>query len=133
MPDRDKLRALARVHGIEPGYHDIWGHWHEPSAEALRAVLGCMQQKADDDAEVEALLREAEQALWREVLPRAVVVRGDLAGSVVLRIRAQHAHEPLSLRLALEGGEVTSWPLQPTQLRQVDEARIGGELMLACE
>ena len=39
MVERDRLLALAGEHGVEPGYHDIWGHWHEASDAALRGVF----------------------------------------------------------------------------------------------
>ena len=35
----DDLRRLCEAHGIETAYDDIWGHRHEVSPEAMRALL----------------------------------------------------------------------------------------------
>ena len=38
-PGDDDLRRLCEAHGIETAYDDIWGHRHEVSPEAMRALL----------------------------------------------------------------------------------------------
>ena len=32
------LLALAECHGIEPGYHDIWGTWHPLTVHTAKTI-----------------------------------------------------------------------------------------------
>ena len=36
------LERLARLYGIEPGYHDIWGQWRGTSEATAHAILAAM-------------------------------------------------------------------------------------------
>jgi 4-alpha-glucanotransferase len=38
----DDLTEAARLWGIEPGYHDVFGHWHEASAETLSRLIAAI-------------------------------------------------------------------------------------------
>ena len=40
MSAQGLLLELAQRHGIEHGYHDIWGTWHALSADTARSLLG---------------------------------------------------------------------------------------------
>ena len=51
----DDLRRLCEAHGIETAYDDIWGHRHEVSPEAMRALLRDMG--AFDRALLDAVIR----------------------------------------------------------------------------
>ena len=73
MADHDRLLALAGEHGIEPGYHDIWGNWHHTSPDALRAVLRSMGCAAGNAGEVEASLQAAHRERQRQVLHPVIV------------------------------------------------------------
>src|SRR3974377_2505337 len=38
----DDLAAKASLWGVEPGYHDVFGRWHEPSVEAQRGLVAAL-------------------------------------------------------------------------------------------
>jgi 4-alpha-glucanotransferase len=38
------LAAKTRIWGIEPGYHDIFGHWHAASEEIQRRLMAALSQ-----------------------------------------------------------------------------------------
>ena len=38
----DDLRAEARLWGVEDGYFDVFGRWHEPSEETRRVLVGAL-------------------------------------------------------------------------------------------
>jgi len=40
----DELAANARHWGVEPGYHDVFGHWHDVPEESLRAIVAAISQ-----------------------------------------------------------------------------------------
>src|SRR5687768_14257980 len=41
------LKDEAQRWGIEPGYHDVFGKWHEASPEALRALIKALSHGRD--------------------------------------------------------------------------------------
>ena len=38
----DDLTAEARLWGVESGYHDVFGHWHETSAQTRRRLIAAL-------------------------------------------------------------------------------------------
>jgi (1->4)-alpha-D-glucan 1-alpha-D-glucosylmutase len=134
MVERDRLLALAGEHGVEPGYHDIWGHWHEASDAALRGVLACMQCPAKSPDEVEAALRAARRERWQRALPPAVVRRAgaDLA-PIRLNLELAHAARDLELRLELESGEVLQHTVRPAELARVEQGCLDDRRFVALE
>ena len=60
-PDRDTLLRLASLCGVLPGYHDVWGRYHEADPESLVALLGDMGVPAasPDEVRAETLRRES--------------------------------------------------------------------------
>jgi len=96
----ERLQWLAAAHGIEAGFHDIWGHRHEASGAVLRALLGELGVPADSDADVERELAATHLRYW-----------GRLAEPVVV-VQAQSAPLELLVRLARRGdGERIAWQL----------------------
>ena len=71
-PVSDPLDRLAALAGVEPGYHDVAGVWHETPPETKRALLAAMRldREAADVAiaRLEAL-RHDEPAALRCVAP----------------------------------------------------------------
>jgi (1->4)-alpha-D-glucan 1-alpha-D-glucosylmutase len=104
MTERAALLALAREHGVEPGYHDVWGNWHEASDAALRGVLACMGCPVQDAAQVEAALRQARAERRQRVLPPVVVRHEGALGSVRASLRSAHARGQLRWQLEPESG-----------------------------
>ena len=86
-PELQALTRLAAAYGIEPQWHDIWGHAHEVSEPNLRALLAAMNVQTNDDAQAQRTLHERDSAIWREQLPPVLVVReAALPAQLVLRL-----------------------------------------------
>ncbi len=98
------LLELARRHGIEPGYHDIWGHWHPLAEGTARALLAAMGVDASDDGAVDEALARSEHSGWDTLLPPVVVAREGDAAQVVLCLPAARDGDALAWTLELEDG-----------------------------
>ena len=61
MAEADALGRLARLHGIEPVWHDIWGGHHEVAPETLRALLAAMHVPAATDEQAQKAATEFNQ------------------------------------------------------------------------
>ena len=45
------LAAIARQWGIEPGYHDVFGHWHAAQDAAVQKVVAAMSERRAEPAD----------------------------------------------------------------------------------
>jgi hypothetical protein len=73
----DYARALAEAAalcGLEPGYWDIWGRWHETTPEIQGAVLQAMGVACATLDELNASLAARELARWSEIAPPSLVI-----------------------------------------------------------
>ena len=141
MSDADALRELAARCGVVPGYHDIWGRWHEPGEAALRAVLLELGALEAPDEDAAAALARHDAREWAHPLPPVVVSRcGDSGGeppdeagarpAIRLALPAGLSARPLGWRIALEdGGELAGTVVLeaggPQELREIDGSAIG--------
>ena len=48
----DDLAAQAGLWGVENGYHDVFGRWHEASAETQRRLVAALSQGLDRPPEI---------------------------------------------------------------------------------
>ena len=117
-----RLEALARLHGIETGYHDIWGQWRPASEETLHALLAAMGVEARDPEAVEARLRAHEREIWHRVVAPVTVLRASqLASGVRIQLQEGAQQRALAWRLNEEGGEVREQPFTPLKLQLLEE------------
>jgi (1->4)-alpha-D-glucan 1-alpha-D-glucosylmutase len=134
MPERDQLLALAREHGIEPGYHDIWGNWHAASDAALRGILASMGCQAGSAAHVESALRALQRERWLQALPAVVVRRSDAASATVrAHLDVERAGRALQWRLELEDGAVELQRVDAGALPRLEEARVDDRRRVAMD
>lgn len=105
----DRLRHLAKLHGIAPSWRDTWGQERDVGADTLRALLRGLGIPIEGDASVAALLVEAETQRWPHHLPA--------------RLCAEMG-ETVTVELALPAGRPP--PVLEWQLRAADGAVHGG-------
>jgi len=129
MPD--KLNKLCDLAGILPGYHDIWGGRHEASAATKRALLAAIDVIEANDADIDAAIRRAEMAPWRETLPPVHVGRVGLSGGVTFRLSETHARQTHFWRVTLENGGTLSGEFKPVELERVDTGCDEGQTQIA--
>jgi (1->4)-alpha-D-glucan 1-alpha-D-glucosylmutase len=132
MPELARLKQLAAAYGVELHWYDIWGHAHEVSEVTLRAVLAAMHVQAEDDIQVHNALLERENALWREPLLPALVVReATLPAQLIVRFPEQLDADQLTWRLVDENGEQRDAVFVFRALPEAGRAEIGGQQFVA--
>ena len=118
----ENLARLAQLLGVEPGYHDIWGNWHAPDEETLRAFLGAMGVKAHSDEEAARELASRERQQWSRVVPPITVLRrSQLGQGVRLQLEEASLARPLAWRIVQESGEIEEHAFTPVKLPFVEK------------
>jgi 4-alpha-glucanotransferase len=102
------LRRLAEAAGIEPGYWDVEGRFHEAESESLKAILAALGIPASDEAAAGLALGAIESADWRALTPPAAVVREGDPCSLAIHVARGGPAGQADWRVALETGEVMS-------------------------
>ena len=121
-----RLSDLAALHGIEPGYHDVWGHWHATPDAAHRALLAAMGVQAPDDDAIESALAQARRRRWSQVLPPVTVMRRTkLREGIRVQLPQSALGRPLAWRIVEESGEEREERFDPFQLPTLEDHREG--------
>jgi 4-alpha-glucanotransferase len=68
------LRRAADLWGMAPGYHDIWGQWHDATPPAQKAVLRSLGVPADSEAGLRQAIEHRLRREWEHMLPEVLVV-----------------------------------------------------------
>lgn len=127
MSDEDLLDRLASLAGIEPGYHDISGTWHAPSAETKRTLLRAMGLAVETESEIGRSLSFLDELPWRRTLaPVEVVTMATDAPVISVRFRTDRTDRPVDWRIVMEMGATISGRIRPSDLPLVETRRIGG-------
>lgn len=106
----EDLRALARLHGIHEGFHDLGGTYRPAAPETLRALLQAMDVPAGSTAEVREALDETRADAGR--LPSELILTEGQPQSLPLACRWTVTGEDGSL-LAEGRGETLDLPGLP--------------------
>jgi malto-oligosyltrehalose synthase/4-alpha-glucanotransferase len=126
------LKDLARLQGIAPDYHDIWGKRHDVPHATLAALLAEFGVDAATPQAVDDALREHARGRWREILPPVLVVRNDGAPwNVRLNLPAALDAAPLAWRLVEEGGVTHDARFNPGDLPSPDRGTVDGAAFVA--
>lgn len=134
MAGREALVRLGRMHGIDPDYHDVWGHPHEVPDASLRALLAALGVQAGTPEEVADSMRAAGFAHWRAVVPPVIVVREDAAPwTIRLNLPAAQADTPLAWRVLEEEGRRHAGAIETAALNVVESAELDGAHFVARE
>ena len=118
------LRSVARIHGVSDRYWDWHGTEREVSSHTLIAVLRALGVSVPTDPEVgdlEVIMRQCDDDVWRRVLPQCSIVRQG-------QWRELHVHVPdgAPVRVSIEFEDGGSSEL--TQIDNWDPPReIDGE------
>src|SRR5437773_10523331 len=115
------LEKLASLHGVESGYHDVWGEWRATSGQTLRAILRSLGVDADHPADALAAYERSRSA---QCLPGAVVRRAaDLRKGVRIQLPQAALRHTFLWRIAEENGHVREDRFDPLALTIVEEDR----------
>ena len=126
MGTSEALSRAASLWGIEPGYWDLWGHYHEACPEVRRAILQSLGVPACDEAQLTAAVEERLASEWISLTPRTLVVSEASAG-VPVSLPAEQAIGPIRLQVHLESGEVLDRSYQIERLAVSQTAEVRGQ------
>ena len=102
---RERLQWLAAAHGVEAGFHDIWGFRHEVSDASLRALLGDLGVPAGSAADVDFGLATAHHRYWRRLAEPVIALAAPAETiEVLVRLPRRGPGDRLAWRLTPESG-----------------------------
>ena len=122
----DTLDQLATLTGIEPGYHDIWGHYRETSRDTKACFLKAMGYPVGTPDDCAESLARFEIRTWRRLVDPVVLVPAEAQpGTVAVTVPAGLADRALSWTLVEEGGRehgsrIACRLLPVTEMRHID-------------
>ena len=118
-------RAAAQL-GIEPGFWDIWGRYHETSAQAKQAILRALGTKADCAEDLEKALAEAVRREWERLLPPVVVTGESPTVEFALHVPAERLGERAGIEIRREDGGSCTFDINVWELAQTGSIEMGG-------
>lgn len=115
----ETLRRGARLAGIEAGYWDIWGTYHETASEVCEAILRSLGL-GDESAVEERLWQQ-----WSRLTP-PVFVTGQANAQLPVHVSEEGSAQEVHLRLVLEDGTVETWSVEPAGLAVEERIELRG-------
>jgi 4-alpha-glucanotransferase len=109
----------AELAGIEPGYWDIWGNYHQTRPEVCEAILKSLS--LGTEADIEARLWEQ----WSRLLP-PVVVTGAQGAEIPLNLIDGAGERSVRFQLRLEDETKESWTVDPATLPVAGQLELRG-------
>ncbi|HEX6019803.1 MAG TPA: malto-oligosyltrehalose synthase [Burkholderiaceae bacterium] len=119
------LEALARGHGIELSYRDIWSHERRAEPGVLASLLQAMGVDTTSDASLERALREQQRAHWQRVVPTYALAAGSSV-PIALRLPAGLWSRTLRWRVVEERGTAHEGPLRACDCRELERVSLDG-------
>jgi len=123
------LLALARLHGIDSGYHDIWGTWHPLTQDTALALLRAMGVHASDEQSLRSALAHARAQDWSTGLAPVSVAREGQDIRLALCLPQACDAEIAHWRLQLEDAGERDGQVQVRDLPQLGEHDAGQGLL----
>ncbi len=109
----EALSRAAALWGIEPGYWDLWGRYHEASPEACRDILRSLGVPVDDAGRLAEAVEARLASDWISLTPRTLVI-DENAPSLPISLPAEVQKGEISIRIQFEdgGGQRFSHPVE---------------------
>jgi 4-alpha-glucanotransferase len=106
------LARAAALSGVDPGFWDIWGKYHETTRDAQRSILRAKGFDATDAASLEASLAAQTRREWERLLPYSVVAPQSGELEIEVSVPAECLEDPARFRVTAEDGTSTDFELQ---------------------
>lgn len=120
------LDQLARQRGLGDEYDNFRCERVAISRASKRAILAAMGCPVDDEAAVQAALRDFDAQRWQSMLPAVAVVHPGRI-DVMVAVPARKLDATLEWRIALEGGGTRTGRIRAGDLGEAERAEIDGE------
>jgi 4-alpha-glucanotransferase len=127
----DQLLDRAAAHfGIDSGYWDIWGAYHDTSVETRQAILRALGVDAGSVEGLEESLADLDRREWSRTLPPVVVASEKAPVEVTLNVPEAALGDTVHIILHREDGQHTQWQVRLGALPRVASAMIDGAAMV---
>ncbi len=127
------LDRAATLSGIEPGFWDIWGHYHPTSAETKLAILRARTGGAlagGDTASLERYLADCTRREWERLLPPAIVVGEADSGELPLSVPADRLGHRVRISVRREDGGTAEFEVKASDLPETASVELDGRTWL---
>jgi 4-alpha-glucanotransferase len=120
------LDRAASAFGIDPGFWDIWGHYHATTTAAKQAILRALGFAADNLEELGCSLAALTRWEWERLLPPAVVARETAEAELVLTVPAESLGDRAHITIRREDGQTAEFHLNLWELPQTAHIEMDG-------
>jgi 4-alpha-glucanotransferase len=120
------LERAAALSGIDPGFWDIWGRYHETSAAVQQALLRAKGFDASSAEGLERSLAERARRRWERLLPPVVVASESADHSIELCAPAELTGARAHIDIVREDGESSVCELVLHELPQTGSIELDG-------
>ncbi len=121
------LDQAAAVCGIDPGYWDIWGHYHVAPPAVKQAILASAGLPSRTAEELERALAERVEAEWRRHVPPSLVVSQAEGHTLPISVPAESLSEPSKISVRREDGQTETFEVKLAELPQAEARELGGQ------
>lgn len=119
----DRAAALC---GVDSGFWDIWGRYHETTAEAKQAILRAQGFDVSSAAALERSLADYTRRQWQRLLPPVVVAADGAPVELPIRAAAEALGDRAHLTVRREDGAVSEFDLAMAELPQTGALEMDG-------
>ncbi len=127
MSSEEKFeRAAASQWGIEPGYWDVLGTYHDTSSEARNAILRSLGVAADGRESLDEAVRLKLRRDWSRLAPPALVL-SEKARTFPLTVPAGAQAGTVAVTIRWEGGGEEGYEFSLDALPVAETADLGGQ------
>jgi len=120
------LDQAAQSCGIELGFWDIWGQYHQAADDTKRALLGSLGLDASSPEALEQALARRTHAEWERLSPPAVVTRESPVIQLDLQVPAEWLGEGAFLTVTREDGQTADFQVSLWELPQTASIEMDG-------
>src|SRR5438552_769836 len=120
------LDQAAKECGLDPGYWDIWGRYHEIGREAKQAILRAMGMDAGNAESLAASLAGRTRREWERLAPPAMVAVESAMVELPLNVPAEMLGNYAHLTIRAEDGRTSVHTLPLWELPQTGSIEMNG-------
>src|SRR5262245_53953516 len=120
------LDEAAKECGLDPGYWDIWGRYHEIGVQAKQSIVRAMGIDARDVESLAASLAARRRREWERLSAPAIVVVEAPTVGLPLNVPTETLGGEVRLTIRTEDGSTTKHTLPIWKLPQIGSIEMNG-------
>src|ERR1041384_83523 len=120
------LDEAAAECGLDPGYWDIWGRYHEIGVGAKQSILRAMGVDTRDADSLAASLAGRTRREWERLAPPAIVAIESANLELPLQVPSDALGNPVMLTIQSEDGSIWAHTVSLWELPQTGSIEMDG-------